>query len=143
MIPPLLQRTAYAGLALLAACTPGHAPLHTAAGLAQGTTYSLQWSGGPPDVDEVTRAAGTELDRLDALLSNYRTDSTIEQFNAAHTVEPQHLPAELVKLLQLAKEIHAASNGCFDPTVRPLVHLWGFDGDAPSVPDPAAVAQIL
>jgi len=143
MIPPLLQRTAYAGLALLAACTPGHAPLHTAAGLAQGTTYSLQWSGGPPDVDEVARAAAAELDRLDALLSNYRTDSTLEQFNATHTVEPLELPAELVTLLKLAKEIHAASHGCFDPTVRPLVHLWGFDGEAPSVPDAAALAQVL
>ena len=103
----------------------------------------LQWSGGPSEVDDVARAAGTELDRLDALLSNYRADSTIEQFNSTHTVEPLELPAELVTLLKLAKEIHAASNGCFDPTVRPLVHLWGFDGDTPSVPDPAAVANVL
>src|SRR5204863_76556 len=80
---------------LRAACTPGRPRLHSAAGLAQGTTYSLQWSGGPADIDEVERAAGTELDRLDALLSNYRADSTIEQFNATHSVEPLELPAEL------------------------------------------------
>ena len=143
MIPRSLPCAACVALTLLAACTPGRPPLHSAAGLAQGTTYMLQWSGGPADVDEVARAAGTELDRLDALLSNYRTDSTLEQFNSTHTVEPIELPAELVTLLKLAKEIHAASNGCFDPTVRPLVHLWGFDGDTPSVPDPAAVARVL
>ncbi|MEO8465804.1 MAG: FAD:protein FMN transferase [Gammaproteobacteria bacterium] len=143
MTLPSFPRIACAGLTLLVACTPGHAPLHTAAGLAQGTTYSLQWSGGPTDVDDVQRAAAAELDRLDALLSNYRADSTLEQFNAAHTVEPLAVPAELVTLLKLAKEIHGASHGCFDPTVRPLVHLWGFDGDTPSVPDAAAVAQVL
>src|SRR3954452_3749097 len=107
MISPSLRRAACICLILLGACTQGRPSLHTAAGLAQGTTYSLQWSGGPIDVDEVARAASTELDRLDALLSNYRTDSTLEQFNAAHTVEPLELPAELVTLLKLAKEIHA------------------------------------
>ncbi len=143
MIPLSLRCAACAAVGLLAACAPSRPPLHSAAGLAQGTTYSLQWSGGPIDVDEVARAAGTELDRLDALLSNYRPDSTIETFNTTHTVEPLELPAELVALLKLAKEIHAASNGCFDPTVRPLVHLWGFDGDTPSVPAASAVAQTL
>ncbi len=143
MTLPSLRGAAWATLCLLGACAPDRPPLHSAAGLAQGTTYSLQWSGGPADVDEVARAASTELDRLDALLSNYRTDSTIELFNATHSVEPLELPAELVTLLKLAKEIHTASNGCFDPTVLPLVHLWGFDGDTPSVPDSSAVTQAL
>jgi FAD:protein FMN transferase len=132
-----------AGLVALASCTSGKPALRSTAGLAQGTTYSVQWSGGPSDVEEIERAAGAELDRLDALLSNYRSDSTIERFNASHTLEPQQLPPELVTLLKLAKEIHAASNGCFDPTVRPLVHLWGFDGDTPGVPPPEAVSRTL
>ena len=42
-------------------------------------------------------------------------------------------------MLELAKRIHAASEGCFDPTVRPLVHAWGFDGDSPAVPSSAAI----
>ncbi|HVY64899.1 MAG TPA: FAD:protein FMN transferase [Gammaproteobacteria bacterium] len=141
--PWLRLSAATACATLLSACGPSRPTLHSAAGLAQGTTYSLQWTGGPADVDEIEQAAGAELDRLDALLSNYRSDSTIEKFNAARTVEPQQLPAELVGLLRLAKDIHAASHGCFDPTVRPLVHLWGFDGDTPSVPEPAAVAQVM
>jgi FAD:protein FMN transferase len=143
---PLRRAVCVAGIGLLAlpsACTRSNPPLHSVAGVAQGTTYSLQWSGGPNDADVVARAAEAELDRLDALLSNYRPDSAIERFNATHTTEPQPLPAELVGLLVIAKEIHAASDGCFDPTVRPLVHLWGFDGDEPSVPEPAAIAATL
>ena len=55
-----------------------------------------------------------------------------------HT-EPLELPSELVALLDLAKRVHGASDGCFDPTVRPLVRAWGFDGDSPAVPTAAAI----
>jgi thiamine biosynthesis lipoprotein len=126
-------------LGLLSACARPP-ELHQAAGVAQGTTYSLQWSGGSAAVEVIAHAAQAELDRLDALLSNYRPDSTLERFNAAATLEPLAVPHELVELMSIAKDIHAASAGCFDPTVRPLVHLWGFDGDEPSVPSPEAIA---
>jgi thiamine biosynthesis lipoprotein len=123
--------------ALLAACTP--APeIRVIGGFAQGTTYSLQWVGGGT-VDDVDEAAAEELERIDALLSNYRPDSTLERFNVQRTTEPVELPRELVALLELAKRVHAASAGCFDPTVRPLVRAWGFDGDDPAVPPAEAL----
>jgi thiamine biosynthesis lipoprotein len=129
---------ACAGAAIVA-CTPPPAPTRTVEGLAQGTTYSLQWIGGSA-APEVAAAAQRELERIDALLSNYRADSTLEELNATRSVEPIELPAELVALFQLAKSVHAASDGCFDPTVRALVRAWGFDGDAPAVPTVAAIA---
>jgi FAD:protein FMN transferase len=119
-----------------AACTTSAPPLETIAGVAQGTTYSLQWTSGATEA-EIAAAAQRELERIDALLSNYRPDSTLEQFNAVRSTESLELPQELVTLLELAKRVHAASDGCFDPTVRPLVRAWGFDGDAPAVPAPA------
>jgi thiamine biosynthesis lipoprotein len=131
--------TAVCAVVLGVACTSSPAPsLHTVAGVAQGTTYSLQWTGDATE-PEVAAAAEQELARIDALLSNYRADSTLEQFNAADSTLPIDLPAELVTLLALAKRIHEASDGCFDPTVRPLVHAWGFDGDSPAVPSAAAI----
>jgi thiamine biosynthesis lipoprotein len=99
----------------------------------------LQWAGGA-DQATVTQAAELELERLDALLSNYREDSVLERVNATSTVDPIEVPAELVTLLEIASDIHAASDGCFDPTVRPLVRAWGFDGDTPSVPSEAVLA---
>jgi thiamine biosynthesis lipoprotein len=121
------------------ACTSSPStPVRNVTGLAQGTTYSLQWTGGG-DETEIAAAAEQELERLDALLSNYRPDSTLERFNAAATTEPVELPAELVALLRVAKSVHAASDRCFDPTVRPLVRAWGFDGDAPAVPSAASI----
>src|SRR5262245_20984552 len=52
MTLPLVRYPACTLFALLAACTAGKPALHATAGLAQGTTYSLQWTGGPADVDE-------------------------------------------------------------------------------------------
>jgi thiamine biosynthesis lipoprotein len=140
--PPLALLVSLAAAAA-AGCTRAPA-LESVSGLAQGTTYTLQWwSEQPVDPDAVAAAATAELDRIDALLSNYRTDSVLERFNAVRSVEPQSLPAELVALLRVAVDVHRASSRCFDPTVRPLVHLWGFDGDEPHVPDAASIAAAL
>lgn len=128
---------ACAGLAA-AGCTPPPPALHSITGLAQGTTYSLQWIDGGTEA-EIAAAAEQELERIDALLSNYRSESTLERFNAEQSAAPIELPRELVALLELAKRIHEASDGCFDPTVRPLVRAWGFDGDDPGVPEAAAI----
>lgn len=114
--------------------------MRSVTGTAQGTTYSLQWLGGA-DEATVAQAAEVELERLDALLSNYREDSVLERFNAARTVDPIEVPAELVTLLEIASDVHAASGGCFDPTVRPLIRAWGFDGDTPSIPSEATLAD--
>jgi thiamine biosynthesis lipoprotein len=111
-------------------------------GFAQGTTYTLQWwSESDVDTAELDHALTLELERLDALLSNYRADSVLERFNAADDTSAEPVPAELVSLLRLASEVHRASSGCFDPTVRPLVHLWGFDGDRPHVPTDVEIAD--
>lgn len=127
-----------AACAGLAACTSASPDVRNVTGLAQGTTYSLQWTAGGSEA-AVAAAAEQELERLEALLSNYRNDSTLERFNAEHTTAPIELPSELVTLLGLAQRIHQASDGCFDPTVRPLVRAWGFDGDDPAVPTTAAI----
>jgi thiamine biosynthesis lipoprotein len=137
--PNLRTYLVIAAAAVATACTSEPAPaVRTVTGFAQGTTYSLQWVGGGSEA-EVAAAAARELERIDALLSNYRNDSTLERFNALRSSEPLDLPAELVALLALAKSVHAASAGCFDPTVRPLVSAWGFDGDTPILPTAAAI----
>jgi thiamine biosynthesis lipoprotein len=132
-----------AGLAATA-CAPPTPALQTVSGIAQGTTYAVQWWGDSSvDAAAVAVAIERELDRIDQLLSNYREDSVIERFNAAQTVAPLEVPAEFVDLLRLAADVHRRTDGCFDPTVRPLVRLWGFDGDQPRVPAADAIAATL
>jgi FAD:protein FMN transferase len=122
------------------ACAAPPSPIRSVGGVAQGTSYSLQWVGGAEET-AIAAVAEHELARIDALLSNYRPDSVLEKFNATRSVEPMELPAELVALLGVARRVHDASAGCFDPTVRPLVSAWGFNGDAPAVPIDVELAE--
>jgi hypothetical protein len=62
--------------------------LQTVTGLAQGTTYTLQWwSEDRVDTRALAAAVTAELERLDALLSNYRSDSVLERFNATRSAK--------------------------------------------------------
>lgn len=138
-----LRVLAVAALLAAAGCTPTD-DIARIGGFAQGTTYGAQWAATPGVApDAVEAALEAELARLDELLSNYRPDSAIERFNAARSTTVQDVPAELVALLGAARTVHRASGGCFDPTVRELVALWGFDGAEPAVPDPAALEAAL
>jgi thiamine biosynthesis lipoprotein len=143
-VHPVAKALLLAAIVLsIASCVRARA-LQTVTGLAQGTTYTLQWwSEERVDTRALTSAVATELERLDALLSNYRADSALERFNATRSTEAQELPAELVSLFALAADIHRRSAGCFDPSVRPLVRLWGFDGDEPHVPGDDEIASTL
>jgi len=130
-----------AALVAIAACRPAGG-IERAEGFAQGTTYAAQWVSADVRGD-VAAALEAELARIDALLSNYRADSAIERFNAERTTARLDVPEEIVALVRAAERVHAASDGCFDPTIRPLVALWGFDGPEPSVPETAAIAETL
>ncbi len=41
---------------------------------------------------------------------------------------------EILDVVRAGMEITEATDGAFDATILPLVELWGFDGDAPSLP---------
>ena len=82
-----------------------------------------------------------EIQRLESLLSVTRVGGDVFRINqangAAVSVEP-----ETAALLSEARRLAALTGGAFDPTVYPLMRLWGF-GDSPAVPEPAAIAALL
>jgi len=96
-------------------------------GQAQGTTYSVTyWSQTPVERQQFEQAIAAELQRLDQAMSNYRSDSVIEYFNQAETLEPLTVGEEIVELVKTAQRISQATGGCYDPTITPLFSLWGF-----------------
>ena len=113
-------------------------------GFAQGTTYNITYVA-PEGVDTaaVQAAVQQEFDRIDKALSNYRDDSAIEQFNAQKTTDPLKVDAELMRLVKVARQIHQASGGCYDLTIKPLFDLWGFKKDVFAPPSAEALAQTL
>jgi thiamine biosynthesis lipoprotein len=63
----------------------------------------------------------TEIERLEAIFSLHRPQSAVARLNAAgFLAEP---PLDLVRALQEAATISAASNGAFDVTIQPVWRL--------------------
>lgn len=113
----------------LTACTQPD-PIQRISGPAQGSTFTVSfWSEQELDKNSLETQLKDELDRIDLLMSNYRPDSVIETFNAQQTQEPVEVGEELVQLVDIARQVSAHSEGCYDLTVKPYFELWGFRGD--------------
>jgi thiamine biosynthesis lipoprotein len=113
-------------------------------GDAQGTTYHISfWSPEGVDTASIKQLVETEFTRLDTQLSNYRKDSVIEQLNATVSSEPLALSEEIIGLIEQARVVSIASEGCYDLTIKPLFDLWGFNGDKLTPPDNATLQTAL
>ena len=109
--------------------------LETVEGYAQGTTYQISfWSEDEVPVTEVQAEFNDTLGKIDKELSTYRPDSFISKFNRSPSVAWQPVSEDFVDLVKIAQDIHAKSEGCYDPTIGPLFDLWGFKTDKLHVP---------
>ncbi|MFT5241098.1 MAG: thiamine biosynthesis lipoprotein [Candidatus Promineifilaceae bacterium] len=69
------------------------------------------------------------LTKLNTVLSTYDPDSAISRFNSSTNTTPQRVPESLITVTRHALKLSRETGGAFDPTVRPLVDLWGFYGN--------------
>ncbi|TLX59440.1 FAD:protein FMN transferase [Stutzerimonas nosocomialis] len=115
------------------------------AGPAQGSTYSVKYvkSRGVPDKVALQRETDAILEQIDRELSTYRSDSAIERFNEMAANSCQSMPASIFELLEVSRQLSAQSDGAFDPTLEPLLNLWGFGPRAKGegVPSDEAIAE--
>ncbi|MDO9268714.1 MAG: FAD:protein FMN transferase [Methylobacter sp.] len=113
-------------------------------GPVQGTTYHISyWSESPVDTKDIKSGIENEFAVIDKLLSNYRTDSTIEIFNSVENTGSQEVGGEIVSLVKIAQIVNRASQGCYDLTIKPLFDLWGFRGDTPTIPNDSTLLNTL
>lgn len=109
-------------------------------GRAQGTTYTIRYYAG----NSIAKSAiDSVLHTIDLSMSLYHTSSLISAFNKPET-EQIHMDAHMEKVLRKSFAIHKLTNGYFDITVFPLLHLWGFGPSGfSSNPTDEAVAQVM
>jgi thiamine biosynthesis lipoprotein len=67
--------------------------------------------------------------------------SGIVAVNARAGVEPVKVRADLIEVLEKALHYAELSGGAFDPTVGPLIRLWGIGTDAARVPGEDEIAR--
>jgi thiamine biosynthesis lipoprotein len=126
---PLARRAQIAALlfvALLAGCA-STAPLHQLQGAALGSTWSVKIAGAPGiDSAAVHRGIQQQIDEVENQLSRWNSTSALSILNAATDSDWQPLPANVQKALTYALHLAADTAGAYDPTVAPLVDIWGF-----------------
>jgi thiamine biosynthesis lipoprotein len=110
-----------------------------------GTYYTVQfWSKESVDPGPVDAQIVLLLDQVEDELSNWRAGSWVNQFNQSAPGEARPVPDHAFRVLRLFLALAERSQGMLDPTVGPLVELWGFGvADHQGRPDPGALAHAL
>ncbi|MEG0186772.1 MAG: FAD:protein FMN transferase, partial [Stenotrophomonas sp.] len=108
-------------------------------GATMGTTWSVSLVA-PRQRDLHPLHAGIQarLDEVVAQMSTWEPASDISRYNRADAGQWFTLPTETRHVLACALAVAAASEGAFDPSVGPLVALWGFGAHAGGRHAPAA-----
>ena len=69
--------------------------------------------------------------------------SGVVAINRQAGIEPVHVRADLIDVLEKALYYAELSGGAFDPTIGPLVKLWGIGTDSQRIPDDDEIAAAL
>lgn len=100
-----------------------------AACFAMGCRFEVLLAG--DDAPRLRAAADDALAEVAALhdrLSAFDPASTVARIADRAFLEPVPVAGDLFDLLTLCAQVHHDSDGAFDPTIAPLMHLWGFRG---------------
>ncbi|MGO2130022.1 MAG: FAD:protein FMN transferase [Pseudoalteromonas prydzensis] len=113
-------------------------------GTAQGTTWHVSvWSNSAIDTERLQEEIEAEFLRIDKMMSNYRQDSIIEQFNRNQNPQAIEVGEEIVNLVNIARQVSQATNGCYDLTVKPLFDLWGFSKGVFNAPSETDIQNVI
>ncbi len=82
------------------------------------------------DKSDISATIQSRLEAIDALMSTYRIDSEVSQFNLSEPGDWFSVSSETAQLVDRAQAISKQTEGAFDITVGPAVALWNFGVDA-------------
>lgn len=132
---------AFALVFALAACAP-RAPVQHVHGASMGTTWSARFVAPETRRDEVHALIAGELGAVVAEMSAWEADSALSRFNRAPAGSWQALPPDLFAVFEHALALARETRGAYDPTVGPLVDLWGFGPEGAARTAPPAREEI-
>lgn len=96
-----------------------------------------------PNAESAVTSAITEMTRLESLLSNYRDDSEISAINRNAGGAAVPISSETEQVLKQALRYATVTKGAFDPTIGPIVELWGIGKKENFVPSDEEIAAAL
>jgi thiamine biosynthesis lipoprotein len=94
-------------------------------------------------IDRAFALVLAELDRIDALFSEWRPDTPVSALNRRAGEGPVEVPAEVFAILEQAAAFAKLTEGAFDPTFKTLAPLWRFRDPQFSPPTLQEVSALL
>lgn len=91
--------------------------------------------------DRCVEIAFEQIEKVDDLMSDYRSDSEISKVNLNAFDRPVKVSKPTFEVLQRSLEFSRFSDGAFDITVGPLVELWRSAAEANSPPNDAEIGK--
>ena len=85
----------------------------------------------------------SRLRELEDILSANLDGSDIDRVNKNAGLQPVKVRPEVIEVLEIALEYAEKSGGFFDPTVGPLVKLWGIGSDGERIPEKEEIEEAL
>jgi thiamine biosynthesis lipoprotein len=90
-----------------------------------GTVYEIAvYDQQPERASAAIDKAFAEIVRLDAMLSNYKSDSQLSRLNRDGRFHAVKVPPDLYRVIEESLKYSKLSGGKFDITVAPLVDMW-------------------
>jgi thiamine biosynthesis lipoprotein len=134
----------FAFIALLGGCNRGPEIIKIS-GSKMGTSYHVTIVADQPAPVDLAKQIEQTLDRVDQSMSTYKVDSEISQFNQLDVGQRLVISDDFDQVLRITRKVWQKSGGTLDPTVGPLVDIWGFGptftGDV--VPSDSAIQRSL
>jgi thiamine biosynthesis lipoprotein len=93
--------------------------------------------------EEVYRDIFNRIREIESRMSSFLPNSDIARINAAAGIMPVQVQDDVFKVIERAVYFAEKSGGAFDPTVGPLVSLWGITGDEPRIPSQEEIDSVL
>jgi thiamine biosynthesis lipoprotein len=95
-------------------------------GSKMGTTYQITVIADQLPPEDLEQQIEQLLSKVDNSMSTYKKDSEISQFNRLSAGKTMTISQEFAEVVKISQKVWQLSNGAFDPTIGPLVNLWGF-----------------
>ncbi|MCR9205908.1 MAG: FAD:protein FMN transferase, partial [Halobacteriovoraceae bacterium] len=140
-----LKALAMLGLLLFCACNKKVSMIHLT-GRTMGTQYNVKYYTSDKLDDKVKTQEQIDevLKKVNQEMSTYLKDSEISYFNQTDRLGWLKISPDFFRVTTYALQLAHESEGAFDPTIGPLVNLWGFGpGGTKKVPKSEEIEEAL
>ncbi len=114
--------------------------------LKMGTYVSISIytrNGAAGDLSGAFRAAFQAIDEVEATASRHLNSSRLTELNQHGATEEMPVDPLLFGVIRNSLNVAAQTDGAFDPTIAPMLDLWGFGKEKPHKPPQNEISALL